>query len=84
MPKINVSDDVEDMRKQFEEWEKDDCKENKVKKEKRPLGNYKLRINVTCNGFNCPIKYFYNIAGRRIWHIEAYIEQTVFESSSEA
>jgi len=59
LPKINISDDVEEMRKQFEQWEKDDCKENKVIKERRP-------------------------PGRRVWHIEAYIEQTVFESSSEA
>ncbi|XP_037043954.1 uncharacterized protein LOC119079949 [Bradysia coprophila] len=58
LPKINAGDDVEDMRKLFEQWEKDDCKENKVQKEKKQ-------------------------SGRRIWHIEAYIEQTVFESSSE-
>ncbi|KAJ6641394.1 hypothetical protein Bhyg_06333 [Pseudolycoriella hygida] len=56
---MNISDDVEEMRTQFEQWKKeDDCKENKVIKEKRP--------------------------GRRIWHIEAYIEQTVFENSTDA
>lgn len=38
LPKINISDDVEDMRKQFEQWEKEDCKENKVIKEKKQPG----------------------------------------------
>lgn len=38
LPKINVGDDVEEMRQQFELWEQDDCKENKIIKEKKQPG----------------------------------------------
>lgn len=41
---MNVRDDVEEMRKQFEQWEQEDFKENLVIKEKKPpAGNFRLK-----------------------------------------